>query len=200
MTVKNRYPLPWIDDLFDQIKDAKVFYEIDLKSGYHQLRIHEANIHFTTFHTRYGHYEFTVVPFSLTNAPSVFMSLMNGPKKWQQLTGKRAVFDSESVNFFYFLKEKKRKEDIEEADGAVVHNGSLEEEVTPSTIEGEIEEVDSPFSDFGQQMHAEVESEKQRVEEETYMAKVLEDEQGLETNVAEEHGLYPDDGVVEQIR
>lgn len=76
--VKNHYPLLMIDDLFDQIKGAKVFSKIDLKSGYHQLRIVEEDIHKTTFRTRYGHYEFTVMPFKLTNAPSVLISLMNG--------------------------------------------------------------------------------------------------------------------------
>ena len=70
--------MPRIDDLFDQVKGARVFSKIDLKSGYHQLRIQETDMHKTTFCTRYGHYEFTVVPFRLTNAPSVFMSQMNG--------------------------------------------------------------------------------------------------------------------------
>ena len=78
VTVKNRYPLSRIDDLFDQMKGAQVFSKIDLKSGYHQLRIQEVDIHRTTFRIRYGHYEFIVVPFGLTNVPSMFMSLMNG--------------------------------------------------------------------------------------------------------------------------
>jgi hypothetical protein len=77
-TIKNQYPLPRIDDLFDQMKGVTVFSKIDLRLGYHQLRIKEDDVPKTTFKTRFGHYEFTVLPFGLTNAPRVFMSLMNG--------------------------------------------------------------------------------------------------------------------------
>nr|GEY41356.1 putative reverse transcriptase domain-containing protein [Tanacetum cinerariifolium] len=77
LTLKNRYPLPRIDDLFDQLQGSSVYSKIDLRSGYRQLRVRDEDIPKTAFRTRYGHYEFQVMPFGLTNTPVVFMDLMN---------------------------------------------------------------------------------------------------------------------------
>ena len=76
VTIKNRYSLPRIDDLFDQLRGARVYSKIDLRTGYHKLRVRETDIPKAAFRTRYGHFEFTVMPFGLTNALTTFMDLM----------------------------------------------------------------------------------------------------------------------------
>nr|GEU99449.1 hypothetical protein [Tanacetum cinerariifolium] len=92
LTAKNRYPLPRIDDFFDQLQGSRVYSKIDLRSGYHQLRVCEEDIPKTAFRTRYGHYEFQVMSFGLTNAHAVFMDLMNRVKFLGH------VIDSESIH------------------------------------------------------------------------------------------------------
>ena len=77
VTIKNRYLLPRIDDLFDQLRGARVYSKIDLRTGYHQLRVRDTDVPKTAFRTRYGHFEFTVMPIGLTNALAAFMDLMH---------------------------------------------------------------------------------------------------------------------------
>jgi len=77
VTIKNRYPLPRIDDLMDQLVGARVFSKINLRSAYHQIKVKDEDMQKTAFRTRYGHYEYTVMPFGVTNAPGVFMEYMN---------------------------------------------------------------------------------------------------------------------------
>ena len=77
MIVKNKYPLPRINDLFDQVVEAKIFSKLDLRYGYHEVRIKDEDISKTKFRMRYGHYKFVAIPFGLTNVPTTFMCMMN---------------------------------------------------------------------------------------------------------------------------
>ena len=77
ITVKNKYPLPLMDELFDRVVNAKVFSKLDLRTGFHQIRVHEEDVAKTAFRTRYGSFEYRVLPMGLCNAPGTFMQLMN---------------------------------------------------------------------------------------------------------------------------
>nr|GEX04735.1 putative reverse transcriptase domain-containing protein [Tanacetum cinerariifolium] len=107
LTVKNHYPLPRIDDLFDQLQGSIVYSKIDLRSGYHQLRVREQDVPKTAFRTRYGHYEFQVMPFGLTNAPVVFMDLMN--RVCKPYLDKFVIFFIDDI-LVYSKDEKEHKE------------------------------------------------------------------------------------------
>ena len=95
VTIKNKYPLPKIEDLFDQMNGARVFSKIDLRTGYHQLKVREEDIPKTAFTTRYRLFEYTVMSFGLTNAPAYFMNLMN--KIFMDYLDKFVVVDRKSV-------------------------------------------------------------------------------------------------------
>jgi hypothetical protein len=107
VTIKNKYTLPWIEDLFDQMKGASVFSKIDLRSGCHQLRIRESDILKIAFHTRYGLYEYIVMSFRLTNAPAYFMYLMN--KVFMEYLDKFVVVFIDDILVYPKTKEEHEK-------------------------------------------------------------------------------------------
>jgi hypothetical protein len=107
ITIKNKYPLPWIEDMFDQMTGASVFLKIDLRSGYHQLKIQESDIPKTAFHTRYGLYEYTMMSFGLTNALAYFMYLMN--KVFMEYLDKFVVLIIDDILIFSKVEEKHKK-------------------------------------------------------------------------------------------
>jgi hypothetical protein len=107
VTIKNKYPLTWIEDLFDQMKEASVFSKIDLRSGYHQLKVWESDIPKITFHTQYGFYECTVMSFGLTNAPAYFMYLMN--KVFMEYFDKFVVVFIDDILIFSKMEEEHEK-------------------------------------------------------------------------------------------
>ncbi|GJS66098.1 putative reverse transcriptase domain-containing protein [Tanacetum coccineum] len=129
LTVKNRYPLPKINDLLDQLRGSQFFSKIDLRSGYHQLRVHEHDIPKTAFRTRYGHFEFTIMPFGLTNAPTIFMDLMN--RVCRPYLDKFVIVFIDDILIYY----KTQKEHLREVQflGHVINGNGIH--VDPSNIE-----------------------------------------------------------------
>ena len=109
VTIKNKYPLPMFNDLFDRLQGAKVFSKIDLRSGYHQLKIREQDIPKTAFTTRYGLYEYTVMSFGLTNAPAYFMNMMN--KVFMEFLDKFIVVFIDDI-LVYSKNEEEHKEHL----------------------------------------------------------------------------------------
>jgi hypothetical protein len=107
VTINNKYPLPRIEDLFDQMKGASIFLKIDLRSGYHQLKIRELNIPKTAFRTWYGLYEYTVMSFGLTNAPAYFIYLMN--KVFMEYLDKFVVVFIDNILIFSKTEEEHEK-------------------------------------------------------------------------------------------
>jgi hypothetical protein len=107
VTIKNKYPLPRIEDLFDQMKGASIFSKIDLRSGYHQLKIRELDIPKTAFHTRYGLYDYTMMSFGLINALAYFMYLMN--KVFMEYLDKFVVVFIDDILIFSKMEEEHEK-------------------------------------------------------------------------------------------
>jgi hypothetical protein len=107
VTIKNKYSLPWIEELFNQMKGASVFSKIDLRSGYHQLKIQESDIPKTAFHTQYGLYEYTVMSFGLINVLANFMYLMN--KVFMKYLDKIDVFFIDDILIFSRMEEEHEK-------------------------------------------------------------------------------------------
>ena len=104
VTIKNRYPLLRIDDLFDQLRGVRVYSKIDLRIGYHQLKVREVDIPKTVFRTRYGHFKFTVMPFGLTNAPTTLMDLMH--KEFQPYLDQFVMVFVDDILIYFQSKEE----------------------------------------------------------------------------------------------
>ncbi|GJZ94539.1 putative reverse transcriptase domain-containing protein [Tanacetum coccineum] len=135
LTVKNRYPLPRIDDLFDQLQGSSVYSKIDLRSGYHQLRVREEDISKTAFRTRYGHYEFQVMPFGLTNAPANKKEHEEHLKEILELLKKEELYAKFSKYEFWIPKNIKN----EDVGGMLVENSKDPEKVRTEKLEPHVD-------------------------------------------------------------